>query len=132
MGLSLYFYSDKGEELDSVGITHNLNKMICELDVLCRTNYYECVWRPEEIFDTKDILLYDTFTEEYYVNTCVSVKDILPKLGTLYRDLVLNKKLIEQHLPSNGWGTFEGMLDFINRYIKICIKYPDSYVHAWR
>ena len=51
MGLNIYFYDGVGEyakevEIESyLQITHNLNKVLIELDKISHTNYYSLIWR---------------------------------------------------------------------------------------
>ena len=121
MGLNIYFYSSKnGKELEceGLGITHNLNTVVDELGKLVGKPYYEVIWRPDELLDCK--------------NGEVPVGFVLQRLPALIADLITHEKDLVQHLPSNGWGTFEDLIDFLCDYLKYCYKHQKYLVYCCR
>jgi hypothetical protein len=34
--------------------------------------------------------------------------------------------------PSNGWGSYENLVDFLIELKNSCVSSPDSTVHVWR
>ena len=49
MGLNIYFLYEDGSDIEVesyLQITHNLNKVLIELDKISHTNYYSLIWRP--------------------------------------------------------------------------------------
>lgn len=50
MGLDIYFYDGIGEDAKEIEIesylqiTHNLNKVLIELDKIVPNNYYKLIW----------------------------------------------------------------------------------------
>jgi hypothetical protein len=33
--------------------------------------------------------------------------------------------------PSNGWGTYEGLVQFVTAYLAACVQFPDATVSVW-
>jgi hypothetical protein len=98
------------EECDdyfSANITHNLNKMAGEAGI------YEAMWRPEEIGVTKAAQLVPLLKEG---------------LARLESDPAHFKKFN----PENGWGSYEGLVNFVRKYLEACEGSPDAVVRASR
>lgn len=97
-------------ETDTVfhaNITHNLGMMASAAGI------YQYVWRPEEIGITQARQL---------------IEPLEKGLSLLKREPDTFKKLN----PENGWGTYDGFLPWIQRYIDACIEYPDAAVSVCR
>lgn len=59
-------------------------------------------------------------------------EEALPKL-TYARDyMITNKQLLRKLEPSNGWGSYDGFLSYINDCIQACVDYPKSRWEACR
>ena len=91
----------------TANITHNLNTMAQEAGI------YEALWRPEEIGIT------------YAVQLVPLLRD-----GLLL--LLDAPQRFQAYTPSNGWGTYHGLVDFVRDYLAACERYPDATVHVWR
>jgi len=48
---------------------------------------------------------------------------VLQRLPALIADLIKHEKELVQHLPSNGWGTFENLIEFLCDYLKDCLSW---------
>lgn len=121
MGLNIYFYSSKnGKDLGCgrLGITHNLNTVVDELGKLVGKPYYEVIWRPDELLDCK--------------NGEVPVGFVLAYLPQMIKDLIEYERVLEQHLPKNGWGSIEWLVSFLCEYLKECYRYKNEYVFCCR
>ena len=121
MSLSIYFLDNNGEDVQQQGglnITHNLNKVVDECSKLVGKEYYELIWRPDELFNLP--------------NGKVPVKLIINRLPVLINDLIENETELTKHLPSNGWGTFEELVDFLCDYLKDCYKHQKHFVYCCR
>jgi hypothetical protein len=88
-------------EVYSANITHNLNKMAGEAGI------YEALWRPEEIGITK--------------------------AGQLIEPLEKGLALMESDPgrfkafnPKNGWGSYDGFVPWVEKYLSACREYPDA------
>lgn len=121
MGLDIYFYDKIGEEVEiesRLKITHNLNKVLIELDKIVPNNYYKLIWRPDELFNCE--------------NGKVKVKGVLIHLPSLIGDLVFYQDRLEKHLPKNGYGSFEWLYKFLCNYLKECCLHQDKYIYCCR
>ena len=90
-----------------LNITHNLNKMASELGV------YEHLWRPDEIGVTK-------------------AWELIEPLSKALEQMDENPNYYRKFDAPNGWGTFEGLMCFIERYLEKCKEYPNSYIEVSR
>lgn len=88
-------------------ITHNLSKMAHAAGL------YEAIWRPEEI-------------------NVYKASDLVPILEAGLRNLINNKDELVKLSPKNGWGSYEGLLDFVEEYLENCKMYPDSKISVSR
>jgi hypothetical protein len=102
-----YGWCSKGDEYYSANITHNLGTMAKEAGI------YEHLWSPEEInITTADQLI-------------APLKDGLKKLKN-------NKEYYTTFNSSNGWGTYEHFVPFVENYLNACIDHPDAIVYVDR
>ena len=121
MGLNIYFLDESGDDVEiesNLRITHNLNKILIELDNTIRTNYYELIWRPDEFFNCE--------------NGKVEVEAVLTYLPNLISNLVFYQYRLEEHLPENGYGSFEWLYKFLCAYLKECCLHQDKYIYCCR
>ena len=124
MGLNIYFYDGVGEgakeiEIESyLRITHNLNTIVSELGLILGLPYYEVIWIPDGLFGLK--------------NGEVPAEFVLKLLPDLIKNLLNFEDRLVDYLPSNGWGTFEGLIDFLCRYLSECYKHKDAYIYCCR
>lgn len=88
-------------------ITHNLNEMAKAAGL------YEALWHPEKI-DAKD------------------ARDIIPVLRAGLAKLRAQPDHFRQYNPSNGWGTYEGLVEFVTNYLAACEEYPDAKIEVSR
>ena len=108
MSLDVTLKSDTtGDELYWANITHNLNTMAIEAGI------YKELWRPEELG--------------------------IKLAGQLIEPLSLGLKRLEEEPerykkfnPENGWGSYEGLIAFVSRYLRACIKNPEAEVSISR
>lgn len=99
-----------GKETDEVycsNITHNLGTMAAQAGL------YEVLWRPEEIGITK-------------------AKDMVSKLALGLNTLKDNPSKYKEYNPVNGWGDYEGLVNFVDNYLTACIEYPEADVNVSR
>lgn len=88
-------------------ITHNLNVMAGEAGI------YEYLWRPKAV----------------YVNTA---KDLIEPLKAGLKRMKNNPEHYKKFNASNGWGTYENFIPWIEKYIEACEKNPDAEVSVYR
>lgn len=105
--MSLDFYlQQKGEEVFSRNITHNLGKMADKAGI------YEVLWHPEgKLGITK-------------------AKECIPFLqkGLVY--LVSNRVECELLNTPNGWGMYEHFVPFVTAVLTACCDYPKADVRV--
>jgi len=95
------------ETLYDSNITHNLINMADEAGI------YETCWRPEEIGATK-------------------AKDIIGKLA-LGLDLMKKEpERFKKFDSSNGWGTYEQFVPWVESYLKACEENPEATIEVSR
>ena len=97
----------ENDDVYSANITHNLNTMAEAAGI------YECLWRPDEIGITLAAQLIDPLSHG---------------LQELCRDPERFRSLN----PPNGWGSYEVLVSFVEKYLLACIKYPEATVEVSR
>ncbi len=95
------------ETLYTANITHNLAKMAGEAGL------YDALWHPENI----------------NIKTANDLKPILKKGFDL---LVSDPERFEKFNPSNGWGNYYGLVDFVAKYLSACCDYPEAKIEVSR
>jgi hypothetical protein len=88
-------------------ITHNLGEMAKAAGI------YMELWRPDEIGITK-------------------ARDLINPLREGLHRLKSNPDKYKEFNPANGWGDYEGLVEFVSKYLDACYEYPDSDVEVWR
>jgi len=88
-------------------ITHNLTEMADKAGI------YKTLWRPEE---DKLFIAYQ----------------ILEPLRRGLARLKEDPEYFKQYNPSNGWGSYEGLVKFIEDYIKAIEEHPTAIIEADR
>lgn len=116
---SKYFYTDN--------ITHNLNTMADQAGL------YEALWRPYRLLAGYNILENDHEAEmEFEDNNPVYARDIINHLRIGLKNLVSNPEKYEKFNPDNGWGSYEGLVEFTHNYLNACVNNPDAQVTVSR
>lgn len=95
------------DEVYAANITHNLNRMADAAGI------YQTLWRPEEIGITHALEL---------------IVPLQSGLALLRSD----PERFKQLNPENGWGTYEGLVEFVERYLVACENYPAAAVSVSR
>ena len=91
----------------SANITHNLNKMAEQAGL------YQLLWRPEELS---------------YTTAKQLIAGLQFGLGILRGD----PERFKPFNPENGWGTYEGLVEFTGEYLAACQKYPEATIGVSR
>ena len=99
------FIPDEKETRDlfHANITHNLNKMADEAGL------YEALWNPESL-------------------KVKIARDLIIKLSTGLVKLKSDPERFKKLNPENGWGTYEGLVEFVEKYLIACVKNQDAEV----
>lgn len=99
--------AEPSSEVFSHNITHNLTTMADAAGI------YKELWRPEELGITK-------------------ARQLIAPLADGLRRLKDSPEEFRKYNPSNGWGTYEGLVMFVEAYLAACEKYPEATVTADR
>lgn len=94
-------YTPDGEYEYEANITHNLGSMADAAGI------YKHLWRPEEIGITKADHL------------------ILPLQRGL-SELKATPEKFKKLNPENGWGSYDGLVSFVELYLRACIEHPNA------
>ena len=90
-----------------VNITHNLNNMAD------KAKLYLVMWRPEEVDITK-------------------ASQAIAPLKNGLKELKKDPTYYRQFNPSNGWGSYEVLVDVVEKYLEACKKYPEATIYVSR
>ena len=88
-------------------ITHNLGKMAGEVKLSNDLTLYDILWRPDE-HDLK------------------FAREISELLNEGWNILLSEPEHYKQWDPENGWGSYEGLVDFVYKYRNACWDNPDA------
>lgn len=88
-------------------ITHNLNTMASHAGI------YDCMWRPDE-------------------NGIETAAQLIEPLEVGLSLLQSDPERFEALNPSNGWGSYEGLVRFTRNYLEACREYPEAEVRVSR
>lgn len=88
-------------------ITHNLTEMASEAGL------YNVLWQPEVEY------------AEYALQ-------IIPNLEIGLTLLKSDPDRFRAFNPKNGWGTYEGLVNFVETYLTACKEYPQAKIYISR
>ena len=108
MSLDVYLMVTKPVEVYEANITHNLNKMAMEVKLSNGMTLYQVLWRPDEQEGLK------------------FAKDISELLDEGWNILLSDPNHFRQFNPENGWGSYEGLCDFVYQYRNAWWDNPDA------
>lgn len=94
-------------ELFHANITHNLGEMADAVDL------YEPLWRPDEIGITH-------------------ARQLIEPLEIGLARLHSERDRLQAFNPVNGWGDYDGLVEFTSKYLIACRSFPDAEVRVWR
>jgi len=123
-------FTDPVKECDIVfskNITHNLGLMAGEAGL------YLALWRPHRLTKGFDFDEY-TYEKECEFENSVEIRAsfIIEYLEKGLSKLKENPEFFKVLNPSNGWGKYEGLVNFTEKYLEACIAYPDSIIEVSR
>lgn len=92
----------------SENITHNLGKMAGEVLLSNGMTLYQVLWRPDEQVGLK------------------FARDISELLDEGWNILLSDPEKFMEFNPENGWGSYEGLCNFVYKYRNACWDNPDA------
>ena len=94
----------------SGNITHNLGKMAAAVEIpymAGTVTLYNILWRPEELQFSK-------------------AREIADLLDEGWNILLSDPEHYRKFNPENGWGSYEGLCDFVYKYRNACWDNPEA------
>ena len=105
MSLDVSLRAMRMHHVFAANVTHNLTEMADAAGI------FKAIWHPEEIGIEK-------------------AADLIPILESGLAALKGNPEKFRKLNPSNGWGTYDDFVPWIERYLAACVENPDAEVQA--
>lgn len=86
-------------------ITHNLGEMAREVQVSDELTLYDVLWRPDE-------------------HELTLAHEIADYLDIGWNILLSDPEKYRKFNPANGWGSYDGLCEFVYRYRNACWDNP--------
>jgi hypothetical protein len=114
MSLDVSLMVTKPVAVYDANITHNLGAMARECVVgPNHLTLYDVLWRPDE-------------------NELMYASEIIEFLDEGYNNLLCHSEHYKTFNPENGWGNYEGLLNFVLKYKEACMEDPDALLKVSR
>ena len=94
-------------------ITHNLSRMANQVLLSNGKTLYQVLWRPDE-------------------HGWKFAKDISEMLDEGFNILLSDPEKFRAFNPENGWGSYEGLCNFVYNYRNACWDSPDAEIGVSR
>lgn len=107
MSLDVDLMVIKPTSVFSKNITHNLGAMAREVKLSNGITLYDVLWRPDE-------------------HGFKYARDLEDLLDIAWNILLSDPEHFKKFNPENGWGTYEGLCDFVYHYRNACWDYPEA------
>jgi hypothetical protein len=107
MSLDVYLTRVQPSIIFEANITHNLNTMAE------RAGIYHHLWRPDEIGITK-------------------AEQLIGPLTNGLNKLKGDPEHFKRYDSPNGWGTYENLVRFVEKYLAACMDAPDADIEVSR
>ena len=102
-------------EVFTGNITHNLGKMASKVVLSNGITLYNILWRPDEC------------TPPY-----TRAEEISELLDEGFNILLSNPEEYKKYDPENGWGNYDGLVNFVYQYRNACWDNPDAEIGVSR
>ena len=107
MSLDVYLTATVPTTVFDANITHNLNTMAEAAGI------YMHLWRPDELGITK-------------------AGELIAPLEKGLRKMKRSPGKYKQFDPPNGWGSYDGFILWLEKYIAACKEYPEATIRVSR
>lgn len=94
-------------------ITHNLGKMAAQIRVNHILTLYDILWHADE----------------YNLTQAYQIADLLD-VG--YNELLADPVLYKTYNPTNGWGNYDNLCNFVYQYRNACWNNPNAAINISR
>lgn len=131
-------HDDEDDKVFTANITHNLNTMAGEAGL------YEALWRPVWLVDPEIGERIDAQAEAGNYHEAggafeleggfrtILARELIDTLDSGLSLLKSDPERFKRFNPENGWGSYEGLVEFVEDYLDACRQYPDAEVSVWR
>lgn len=120
-------WEERLEEVYEGNLTHNLTLMSSECGL------YEPLWRPHRTIKGYNIREEDPELEtEFEDQVTMYARDITHLIERGLEELESKPEEYKKYNPSNGWGTYDGLVNFTKEYLKALKTYPESIIKTSR
>lgn len=113
MSLDVSLWSIKPVSVYSNNITHNLTKMATNVKLSNGLTLHQVLWRPDE-------------------HQLVYASDIAELLDEAWNVLLSAPEYYRQFNPSNGWGNYDNLCQFVYQYRNACWQEPEAKIEVCR
>lgn len=111
----------------SANITHNLNTMADNAGI------YEALWRPYKLKNGCNFSDDEYQKEmEFEESQTIKAKELIEPLRQGLHNLKSEPERFKKFNPENGWGSYDGLVKFVENYLNACYEYPDADVEVSR
>ncbi len=107
MSLDVHLNAMRPTQVYWRNITHNLNTMAQ------KAGLYLLLWRPDELGMTR-------------------ASELIPGLEEGLAKLTGCPTYYKVYNPENGWGDYDGFVDFVTEYLQACKDNPDAEIEISR
>ena len=107
MSLDVYLIEPKPVPVFEANITHNVGKIARAAGI------YKHLWRPDEIGITK-------------------ASQLIEPLRRGLEFLKSDREWFIQFNPDNGWGSYDGFVPWVEKYLEACEQSPNADVSVSR
>ena len=118
-------HTEDQETVFSANITHNLSEMAIHAGL------YNVLWRPYLLTGYKET---GDHTKDWeYEDSCdIKAKMLIKPIEKGLRQLKSYPERFKKYNPENGWGRYEGLVEFTEDYLTACREHPDAKVEVSR
>jgi len=113
MSLDVDLMVTKPVSVYSGNITHNLNSMAAAVVLSNGLTLYQILWRPDE----------------HGLKFASEISELLDKAWNI---LLADPEKYKKYDPPNGWGSYDGLCNFVYRYRNACWDNPDAELRVSR
>ena len=107
MSLDVDLMVIKPTSVFSLNITHNLGAMAREVKLSNGKTLYDVLWRPDE-------------------HGFKYARDLEDLLDIGWNILLSDPEKYKRYNPENGWGSYDGLCNFVYKYRNACWDNPDA------
>ena len=93
---------------------------------------YEALWRPYQLKSNWNPT--ENYNEEYEFETSNPSQafEVISYLKNGIENLKENPEYYKTFNPENGWGNYDGLLEFAEEYLQVCEKFPNAIIEVSR